>query len=138
MNIYEQIEKDSILIKERANKINKLCDDIELINEITKDLFDVVNSQTPNLDTIEDNINTVDTNVKQGTNDIIESYNYQSKTNHLNKCLLICGTLGLATPFALLGVKTAIGVSLYTGLVGLGSGYIASKKIKPKKIDKIE
>lgn len=138
MNVDKQIEKDNNLIKKRDVQINKICDDIELINEITRDLFDIVNSQSTNLDTIEDNIDIVDTNVKKGTNDIIESYNYQSKINHFNKCLLIGGTIGLATPFALLGAKTAIGISLYTGLVGLGGGYIASKKIKPKKIDKIE
>lgn len=136
-NLDIQIQENEELINKRNNNINNICDDIDDINSIMKDLTNIISYQKKDIDNIENNMSSVENDVKKSTNNIIDSYNYQSKTYHMNKYIMIGGLIGLSIPLPILGLKLGLTVASYSSILGLGCGYIISKKIKPTQIKNI-
>lgn len=80
---------DLTLIKERESAIKQLESDIMDVNQIFKDLGMLVHEQGEVLDSIEANVESTDMHVTDGTKQLEQAINYQSKARRKKCCLIV-------------------------------------------------
>jgi len=88
INIIKNIELNENLLNERNNAINKICSDVDNVNQIFNDLALLVTQQESNLDNIEQNITNSTIHIEKGKNIIIK---INKKDKKKDKCM--CNTI---------------------------------------------
>jgi len=122
MDIQSHVEYNEMIINEREENINKISNDILMINEIMKDLNKIVCIQSEPINQIEEQIN--DTLIK--TNDSVKllelANSYHEKSSYRKLKLLGLSLVGIAinTPVTIIfGLKVGLISSL--SIIGVSS-----------------
>jgi len=122
---FNKVEFNENLIQERKEEIEQIYKDIGDINEIFKDLNNLVNMQTKSINEIEENIDITVNKVEDGVENVkkAESY-YKLWLNKRNKFLLLSiAGLSINIPVTLaLGLKAGA----ISGLSTIGFGAITT------------
>ena len=120
--IFNELEYEFIdltEIEERHYRIQQISQDATLLNEIFKDLRELVYGQQDSIDSIESNIGKAKENVEYAEEELIKAEIYQSKS--FRKYIVLSSMLiaGVSTPIGVtLGIKAGLGTA---GGLGIGS-----------------
>lgn len=118
-------EKEEKIIKIKKSEIeyNKLEEDLNALVSMFKDVQDIINCQTPVIDSIETNINFTREEVKIAKEELVEASTYQLKTMGI-----VGGTVGffIAGPIGLLiGSKIGlIGMGVCGSITAIAGGFV--------------
>lgn len=85
----ETVETEVALLQERDVQIRQLESDILDINEIFRDLGTMVHEQGVTIDSIESNVESAQTDVEQGVQEVGRASLYQSKARKKKCCLIV-------------------------------------------------
>ncbi|XP_023219242.1 syntaxin-16-like isoform X2 [Centruroides sculpturatus] len=99
------LEDNTQLIEQREREINRIVRSIAELNEIFKDLANIVVDQGTVLDRIDYNLEQVQTKVHEGLHQLQKAENYQRK-NHKMMCILILASVTVLLIILLIAFKT--------------------------------
>ena len=122
MDIQSQVEYNEMIINEREENINKISNDILMINEIMKDLNKIVCIQSEPINQIEEQINNTLTKTNNSVKLLEQANSYHEKSSYRKLKLLGLGLVGIAinTPVTIIfGLKVGLISSLST--IGISS-----------------
>ena len=122
MDIQSQVEYNEMIINEREENINKISNDILMINEIMKDLNKIVCIQSEPINQIEEQINNTLTKTNNSVKLLEQANSYHEKSSYRKLKFLGLGLVGIAinTPVTIIfGLKVGLISSLST--IGISS-----------------
>jgi len=123
MKLFEVHENDYVILDEleiRHERIQKINQDVGMINEIYKDLYYLVYGQQEAIDKIENNIDEATENVENAESELVQAEIYQKKSYKKHIVLSSILIAGVSTPIGVvLGLKTAIVTASCLGISSL-------------------
>lgn len=84
----QSVEVDAALIEEREQRINQLERDMLMINDIMRDMADMVHEQGDMIDDIEANVERTRGHAVQANENLVQAKKYQAKTRN-KLCILL-------------------------------------------------
>lgn len=98
-------EENTKMVEEREQEVNKIVKSIVDLNEIFKDLGNMVHDQGTILDRIDYNIEQTQVQVHEGFKQLQKAERYQRKNRKMH-CILILAVMVVAMFFLLIIVKS--------------------------------
>ncbi|CAX41633.1 syntaxin, putative [Candida dubliniensis CD36] len=99
----EELEQQTLLIQEREREIHQIQQDTQEINDIFSNLSSIVNEQQFQIDSIENNIFSYNSNAREASNELRRAERYQkSSSGRLLCCFLIL--VGIVSFIILIGL----------------------------------
>lgn len=99
----EELEQQTLLIQEREREIHQIQQDTQEINDIFSNLSSIVNEQQFQIDSIENNIFSYNSNAREASNELRRAERYQKRSSgRLLCCFLIL--VGIVSFIILIGL----------------------------------
>ena len=130
MNDFTKIEFNQSIIDEQNEEIKQICKDLVDINDIFKDLNNMIKLQDHSVNRIEKQIDESVIKTEKGINELNHANKYHNEwITTKNKLLLLSAlTLTINIPIAVsIGIKVGIISSLATFAIGTTSSIITKK-----------
>ncbi|CAK9441683.1 uncharacterized protein LODBEIA_P55510 [Lodderomyces beijingensis] len=99
----EELEQQTLLIQEREREIHQIQQDTQEINNIFSNLSSIVTEQQFQVDNIENNIFSFNSNARQASSELRSAQRYQRRSSGTMLCILMI-LLGVASFIILIGV----------------------------------
>ena len=105
-------------LDQRAEEIHQLAKDVQDVHQIFSDLSTLVQTQTPEIESIDFNVTQANENTKQGVKDLIKAESYQ-RANPLAKFLTITTSTVIGTA---IGGPAGLIIGLKLGCIATAAG----------------